>query len=197
MPLAVIGNFFIYCITNAFTPGPGNLLAMNTATNYGVKRGLPLYLGIFTGYFIVETLCATFVYCLAAYIPQVLGIMKYIGAAYILVLAVHIAVSKPKQSTEDSRRPASFFKGFAMQLVNVKIYLFGITALTGYITEYSTAFWVLLLFEAIIAALGCAATMTWVGVGALLQKIYLKYYRIINIILALALLWCAVSILIQ
>lgn len=30
-----------------------------------------------------------------------------------------------------------FWKGFALQFVNVKIYLFGITALTGFITDYS------------------------------------------------------------
>ena len=45
-----------------------------------------------------------------------------------------------------------FWKGFALQFVNVKIYLFGITALTGFITDYSRAFPVLFLFEMIIAA---------------------------------------------
>ena len=39
-----------------------------------------------------------------------------------------------------------FWKGFALQFVNVKIYLFGITALTGFITDYSRAFPVLFLF---------------------------------------------------
>ena len=38
MPTYVIGNFLIYCIVNAFTPGPGNILALNTVTNYGWKK---------------------------------------------------------------------------------------------------------------------------------------------------------------
>ena len=37
MPMAVLSNFLIYCVVNAFTPGPGNILALNTITNYGYK----------------------------------------------------------------------------------------------------------------------------------------------------------------
>ena len=47
MPMAVLSNFLIYCVVNAFTPGPGNILALNTVTNYGYKKGKPLFFGIF------------------------------------------------------------------------------------------------------------------------------------------------------
>ena len=35
-------NFLIYIFVNAFTPGPGNILALDTATNYRWKKGKPL-----------------------------------------------------------------------------------------------------------------------------------------------------------
>ncbi len=193
MPVYVLGNFFIYSVINAFTPGPGNILALNTVTNYGYKKGRPLYWGIFAGYYVVQVICAIFVFGVSTFLPDVLGIMKYIGAAYILWLAVHIALSKPTTGTVE--KSASFLKGFLLQFVNVKIYLFGITALTGYITEYSASLWVLLLFEIIIATIGTIATLTWIGMGVLIQNAYQKYYRIINIILALTLLECVYSIL--
>jgi len=66
---------------------------------------------------------------ISAFLPDLLGIMKYIGAAYILWLAVHIAASKPTTGTVE--KSASFLKGFLLEFANVKIYLFGITALTG------------------------------------------------------------------
>ena len=84
-----------------------------------------------------------------------------------------------------------FWKGFALQFVNVKIYLFGITALTGFITDYSRAFPVLFLFEMIIA------TATWIGLGMMIQKFYEKHFRIINIIMALTLLECIYSMLVS
>ena len=193
MPGYVLGNFFIYSVINAFTPGPGNILALNTVTNYGYKKGRPLYWGIFAGYYVVQVICAVFVFGVSTFLPDVLGIMKYIGTAYILWLAVHIALSKPTTGTVE--KSASFLKGFLLQFVNVKIYLFGITALTGYVTEYSASLWVLLLFEIIIATIGTIATLTWVGMGVLIQRAYQKYYRVINIILALTLSECVYSML--
>ena len=193
MPGYVLGNFFIYSVINAFTPGPGNILALNTVTNYGYKKGKPLYWGIFAGYYVVQVICAVFMFGVSTFLPDLLGIMKYIGAAYILWLAVHIALSKPTTGTVE--KSASFLKGFLLQFVNVKIYLFGITALTGYITEYSGSLWVLLLFEIIIATIGTIATLTWIGMGVLIQRAYQKYYRVINIILALTLSECVYSML--
>ena len=76
MPGYVIGNFFAYSIINAFTPGPGNILALNTVTNYGWKKGKPLFLGIFTGYYVVQILCAVFVFGVSTFLPMVLGVMK-------------------------------------------------------------------------------------------------------------------------
>ena len=193
MPVYIIVNFLLYCIVNAFTPGPGNILALNTVTNYGRKRGRPLFLGIFAGYYVVQAVCAVFVFGANSFLPGILQILKYVGAAYILWLAFHIALSKPE--IDNNSRSASFVRGFMLQFVNVKIYMFGITALTGYIVDYSTSFGVYFLFEMLIATIGTLATITWIGLGILIQKYYLKYYRVINIVLALTLLECIYSML--
>jgi cysteine/O-acetylserine efflux protein len=193
MPAYVIGNFLVYCVINAFTPGPGNILALNTVNSYGWKKGKPLFFGIFAGYYVVQIICALFVYGIGAFLPSALKILKYIGAVYIFWLAIHVAMSKP--TTDDSAEGASFWKGFMLQFVNVKIYMFGITALTGYITDYSTTLPTLVGFELLIATIGTIATSTWIGMGILIQKFYLKHYKAINIILALTLLECIYSIL--
>ena len=85
-------------------------------------------------------------------------VMKYIGAAYILWLAIHIAFSK--KTSENTEQSASFLKGF------------------------------MLFFELVIATIGTIATCTWIGLGVLIQKFYLRHFRVINIILALTLLEC-------
>ena len=110
MSMAVMLNFLVYCVINSLTPGPGNILALNTVTNYGYQKGRPLFFGIFAGYYVVQVLCAIFVYGLNAIVPDMMMVMKYIGVAYILWLAVHIAISKP--STENTNQSASFLKGF-------------------------------------------------------------------------------------
>lgn len=187
----VVVNFLMYCVINAFTPGPGNILALNTVTNYGLRKGKRLFFGIFAGYYVVQIICAIIVFAVGSVMPGILGIMKYVGAVYILWLAIHIAVSKPNES--GNAEESSFTKGFLLQFVNVKIYIFGITALTGYVTEVSTTFLVLLGAELLIATIGTIATSTWVGFGMLIQKFYLKHYKCINVLLALMLLECAWS----
>lgn len=187
----VAANFLIYCLINSFTPGPGNILALNTVTNYGWKKGRRLFLGIFAGYYVVQIICAIIVFAVGSVMPDILQIVKYVGAIYILWLAFHIAVSKPDESSNGAS--SSFAKGFLLQFVNVKIYIFGITALTGYVTAVSTKFLVLLFFELVIATIGTIATSTWIGLGMLIQKFYIKHYRCINILLAIILLECAWS----
>ena len=188
MPMVVLSNFLIYCVINALTPGPGNILALNIVTNYGYKKGKTLFFGIFAGYYVVQILCAIFVYGVNSLLPNVMEVTKYIGAAYILWLAIHIVFSKP--STENAKQSASFLKGFMLQFVNVKIYMFGVTALTGYVVGYMSSFSALLFFELVIATIGTIATCTWIGLGVLIQKFYLRHFRVINIILALTLLEC-------
>ena len=188
MSKAVLSNFLIYCVINALTPGPGNILALNIVTNYGYKKGKTLFFGIFAGYYVVQILCAIFVYGVNSLLPNVMEVTKYIGAAYILWLAIHIVFSKP--STENAKQSASFLKGFMLQFVNMKIYMFGVTALTGYVVGYMSSFPAVLFFELVIATIGTIATCTWIGLGVLIQKFYLRHFRVINIILALTLLEC-------
>ena len=195
MGVQVLFSFAIYVIINAFTPGPGNILALNTMTNYGWKRGKPLFLGIFVGYFFVQIVCAAFIFGLESLINPIMSVLKYAGAIYILWLAYQIAISKPDNKT-DGKQP-SFLTGFILQIVNVKIFLFGITSLTGYITPYYSSFRSLLFFVLIIATIGTIATLAWILFGGLFQKTYFKHFRVINIILALLLLQCAVGLLLQ
>ena len=100
-------------------------------------------------------------------------------------------LSQSSQPNQDRKlNSMSFLKGFMLQFVNVKIYMFGVTALTGYVVGYMSSFPALLFFELVIATIGTIATCTWVGLGVLIQKFYLRHFRVINIILALTLLEC-------
>nr|WP_283248136.1 LysE family transporter [Bacillus sp. FJAT-50079] len=193
MGAQILFSFVTYILISAFTPGPGNILAFNTMTNFGWKKGKPLYLGIFTGYFFVQTLCAFFIFGFEHVINPIIIALTYAGAIYILWLAYQIVISKPDKQT--SEKQPSFWTGFVLQIVNVKIFLLGITSLTGYIMPYYSSLSMFLFFEMIIATIGTLATLTWIFFGGLFHKTYFKHFRVINIILALFLLQCAVALL--
>lgn len=193
MDIPIASAFLAYCALNAFTPGPGNILALSTAASHGWKRGLPLYLGIFCGYFVVQGICALLVFWVGSNIPDILWLLKYIGVIYIIWLAIHIARSTYDDNTSQSN--VSFAQGFLLQFVNVKIYLFGITALVGFIVGYSTDLSVLLITEMFIAAIGTLATLVWIAFGVTIQRVYQKHFKKANIIFALSLVVCAIEML--
>ena len=122
-------------------------------------------------------------------LSPVLSVLKYVGAIYMVWLAIHIAISK--KSDSDVNRTPSFMTGLLLQLVNVKIYFYIMTLLTAYFIPYIPNLPLLILAGIGATGIGSAATLTWAFLGIKLQKIYNRYFRVINIILGIFLLYCA------
>lgn len=192
MNAQAVSAFLTYAVINAITPGPGNILALNTMGAYGWKNGKRLLFGIFAGYYFTQTCCALFVFGLTQLLGSITGALKYVGGAYIVWLAVHIAMSK--QSDANTDKKLFFLTGFILQCVNVKILLFGVTALTGYVVPYFTTLNMLVLFSMTIATIGSAATIIWCVFGAIFQRYYQMYFKSVNIALAIVLIWCAFNL---
>lgn len=96
----ILTNFLLFCAINAFTPGPGNLLVMNVAAARGFKDGRPLFCGVFAGYFAVQSLSAVLTLLLSSRLPSMLSVMKYLGAVYIVWLAVRLVRSRPQAGAD-------------------------------------------------------------------------------------------------
>ncbi|WP_077611447.1 LysE family transporter [Clostridium sp. Marseille-P2415] len=186
MPVSTLTALIAYMLINSFTPGPGNILTLTTITAYGWKRGKMLFFGIVCGYYCVQAICAAAIFGLSHYLSPILTIMKYFGAVYLLWLSIHIVRSRPDESGK-AKEPL-FCTGFLLQFVNVKIYFYGMTCLTGYVVPYYNSFAALLGTEMIIASVGSLASLLWAWFGMKIQK---KYYKSINIIFAVFLIYCA------
>ena len=191
MGLSVILSYLPYTLVTAFTPGPNNIVALYAVSQNGWRRGKDVLLGMVSGFLCVMLLCALLCYELVRYIPSVTGVLKGVGAAYIVYLAVHVALSKPDSQ---AREQMSFWKGFLLEFVNIKIILFAITVYTGYVLPLQSGFGTLLLHAVCLTAIGTAGMVTWAAAGGAFQHLLKRYYRPFNLIMALVLLWCAVSL---
>lgn len=191
MLFSIVISYLPYTVVTAFTPGPNNIVALYAVSQNGWRKGKSVLWGIAAGFLSVMVICALFCYELARYIPSMTGILKYVGAAYIVYLAVHVALSKPDN---DEGEQMSFMKGFLLQFVNVKIILYAITVFTGYVLPHDMSLGILLVHAAIVTMVGVAGTLTWAAAGGALQKFLTKYYRPFNLAMALVLLWCAASL---
>lgn len=81
------------------------------------------------------------------------------------------------------------FKGFEVRFMNKKFGVQGYRT-NGLCCRIYVLFSGVAVFELVIATIGTIVTCTWIGLGVLIQKFYLRHFRVINIILALTLLEC-------
>ncbi len=187
--------FLSYILITTFTPGPNVIMSMSNAAKYGVKKSLPFNIGVFIGFTIIMVLSSIFSITLFTLVPSIKPVMSYIGAAYILYLAWKIYKSKPSSQQEDEKATTSIVSGLLLQFVNPKVILFCITTVTTFIIPYYKSIFALAVFSVAIAFTGFIATLCWAFFGSIFQKFIIKNDKIINTIMALLLVYCAVSLL--
>lgn len=191
MLFTIIASYLPYTLVTAYTPGPNNIIALYAVSQKGWRKGQSILIGIGAGFLSVMLLCALFCYELAKYAPSITGILKYIGAAYIIYLAIHVAVSKPE--TEE-KKEMTFLKGFLLEFVNVKIILYAITVYTAYVLPNKAAPADMVLHALVLTAIGVSGNLAWAAAGGIFQKILKKYYLPFNLAMAAILIWCAVTL---
>ena len=181
--------FILFAAVMFFTPGPNNIMVMSSGLTYGFRRTLPHIAGVVIGFaFMVGVAGLGFGTIFIAF-PVLQTILKYAGAAYLVYLAIMIAMSGPPKPGEARRGPLTFWQGAVFQWVNVK----GWVAIIGTITAYAAIakFPVNIVLQVLIFLLmGMASITTWTLFGSALRPVLTspRAVRIFNIAMALLLL---------
>ncbi|GGB63286.1 LysE family transporter [Fictibacillus barbaricus] len=190
-------SFLLYVIVTSFTPGPNNIMAMVFANKYGLKKTIRFCLGVGAGFFVIMVLSSYFNLLLKNYIPKVESIMSILGAIYMVYLAVKIIASKEKGDDSNGNKKYGFVTGMLLQFINPKGILYGITAISTFILPYYTSNLSLLLFSILLAFVGFMSTICWSLFGAIFSRFLSKYRSPFNAIMALLLVYSAVTILME
>ena len=90
---------------------------------------------------------------------------------------------------------ASFRDGFFLQFVNPKIYIYCIVSMQSYVLPlYQGQPVTLFLFALLLAFLGFCLNLCWAGFGSLLRVLFSRYAAVVNKVMALLMVWCAVRL---
>ncbi|PKE30145.1 cysteine/O-acetylserine transporter [Rahnella sp. AA] len=191
MTPTIISGFLTYTLITALTPGPNNILAISSVNQYGFRRSLRTLAGMSTGFLVLMLACGLFTYSLISILPSATRWLVWAGAAYILWLAWKIANSSPATS-DHATKPLSFWLSFWLQFANVKIILYGITALSAFVLPYTqSVIWVTAV-SILLAIIGCLGNLVWALAGHMFQSLFRKHGRLVNRILALLLVYCSI-----
>lgn len=193
MPFSIFLDMTVSACVTVWSPGPNNILLLSTSSKYGAKKNLRLMLGIWTGSLTLMCLSGIFCSTLSNVIPGIQPIMKYVGAAYILYLAWQTFKRQPPTDAAFEKEP-SYFMGLFLQLVNVKIIIYGLTMFSSFILPYENRIPVLFLFAVYLMILGAIGNLIWAFAGNILKRFYQDHYKGMNLIMSLLLVWCALRI---
>ena len=116
------------------------------------------------------------------------------GAAYMLYLAWTMLKSGMKQEeTAEKKGESTYSAGILLQILNMKSWVSAISLFSVYVVPYTTALWAVLAGAGTMLGLLIAASLSWCLFGRAIKNVYEKYRLPISILMALSLVYCAVT----
>jgi cysteine/O-acetylserine efflux protein len=182
-----------------WTPGPNTMLCAAHGNRHGWYGTMPLEAGMAVGFFSIAILVGGGVEFVRDN-DVLLDAVKYIGAAYMLYLAVHIARAPPIGQSGDheavAEKPLGPLAGFLLQFVNPKSWVYFLLLMTEYASRLGEGFPIVVILAATTTVIGVGSVLFWSGAGAVLRRVFAdpKSSARVNLGLGLILAFVAIDI---
>jgi threonine/homoserine/homoserine lactone efflux protein len=164
-------------------------MLMTTGLNFGFRRAQPHMWGVTLGFSLMVLVVGLGLGAVFTAVPILYTVLKYAGAAYMLVLAWQIARSGPVEEKGGERgRPIGFFEAAAFQWVNAKAWVMAVGGVSTYaaIAGFPAN---MFLIAGIFCFFGTMSSASWVLFGSALRRLITspRAVRIFNVTMGLAL----------
>ena len=184
-----------FVLVTTFTPGPNNIASASLGVAHGYRKTVDFLFGISAGFFVVMIACAYLSSTLLTFFPSAEKILRWLGAGYILWLAIGLLHSG-HSAPESDNTAVAFTKGFVLQMFNPKVVIYGLTLYSTFLAPLSNRFGALLLSALLFALTAFLATSTWALFGAAIrEKLAQPFFRkILSVFLSMLLIYTAVDL---
>ncbi len=157
-------SFFSYVTVMSITPGPNNLILATSGVNFGLRRTLPMLMGILVGCAIQMAIAGLLLEVMLAWMSAVRLPLTLLGAAYLFWLSWKILRSGAPEMREKAQ-PMTLLGGAMFQAINPKAWLLATNVALMY-TASSGIPVVIIGFM----AMNLPCTLIWAAVGDRLGK---------------------------
>jgi cysteine/O-acetylserine efflux protein len=184
-----------YVLISTFTPGPSNISSASIAVQQGYKNTLNYQGGLAAGVFFVMLLSGWISTTLLGIFPALEPALRYVGAGYILYLALGI-LKASYTFTDQNVKPLGFVHGLVLQVLNPKLIVYAFTLFSAFLAPITNNVALLVLVVVLLAATSFGATSVWAIFGTAINT-YLHNPRlkaIVNILLSLSLVYTAIAL---
>lgn len=195
MPFALFPTFLLQMLIVGYTPGPANIYSLAISLRHGRRTSLVMWLGLLTGFCLAVSIMAVLTYLIGLSIGTYVSYLRYAGAAYLVYLAYKIYNRSVK--ADENNADCTFLNGMLVQLTNAKMLLFDLSAFSTFVLPYSNRLADLLEVSAWLILAGPGGNLVWLLAGSFLRRFFTDYGRLIDVVSAIALIGCAVWIVVS
>lgn len=177
MNFEILTGLVTFAFVSSITPGPNNLMLMNSGANYGFKLTVPHFLGVGIGFTIMIVLVGLGLMQLFEQFPISYEILKVFSIVYMVYLAVKIATiaHSPKHNNLKSK-PLSFMQAAIFQWVNPKAWTMALTAISIYAPANSL--FAIVIVAVIFGLINLPCIGAWIILGQKIQVILTSKIRL-------------------
>ena len=164
--------FSLFALVASITPGPNNLMLLASGVNFGFRLSVPHMLGICFGFLLMIFAVGFGLAEVFTQAPWVYGLLKWLGAIYMLYLAWCIATSGSVVGPNPNRsvaKPISFWSAAAFQWVNPKAWVMTMGAFSMYVPASSRAS-VIATVAVLFVVIGLPSMGVWALFGSGLRQ---------------------------
>ena len=176
-----------------FTPGPNNAVASYSAFNFGVRKTLPIILGVGLGYTVLVVLLIFALISAFQKYPYLQEIIRILGSIFLIYLAYKISFSKGKSQSK-KENPVKFYETFFFQFINPKGVMAGITLISKFVSQENY------ISSSITVIVVCSVTAflsitSWALLGKFLRKFATnnEFIKRFNYAMSILLVGCVAS----
>jgi len=181
----------LYMFVTSCSPGPNNVVASHSGFNHGIKKSIPLMLGVIFGFTTMLAVVNFGLINIFNIYPIIQKILIGTGTIFLIYLAYKISFSRSSKENENLK-PVNFTETFLYQFLNPKGVIVAIIAVSNY-TESGSNFinysiWMLSI--AFIFAI--ISIIFWTLLGKFMRKFATneKFIKWFNYVMSTLLLSC-------
>ena len=177
-----------------FTPGPNNAVAAYSGFNFGVRKTLPLILGVGFGYTTLIILINFVLISTFKNYPIIQEIIRVLGTIFLIYLAYKISFSKIS-SDGRTENPVKFLDKFIFQFINPKGVMAGVTLSSNFVEQgenyLNHSIWVIV----VCSVTAFLSITSWTFLGKFLRKFATNnnFIKRFNYAMSLLLIVCIIG----
>ena len=177
-----------------FTPGPNNAVAAYSGFNFGIRKTLPLILGVGFGYTTLIILINFVLISTFKNYSIIQEIIKVLGTIFLIYLAYKISFSKIS-SDGKTENPVKFLDKFIFQFINPKGVMAGVTLSSNFVEQgenyLNHSIWVIV----VCSVTAFLSITSWTFLGKFLRKFATNnnFIKRFNYAMSLLLIVCIIG----